>query len=484
MSSPSESATIAPVATSLPKVTTTTTHRIKKQQHPTLRRQLNETQWTLWNWYRHIQWSGVLVTLVIPLTCAYAAHSMDEWDPRTLKFTVVYYMISMTSMVAGYHRLWAHRAFQASWPVRVTYAMLGGTSGLGSIKWWASMHRAHHRYVDTQKDPHTMRKGIWWTHIGWLLFKPHVKVQNAIKESTGDDLDSDTLVQWQDENYLELLILMGAIFPMALCGLLWGDFLGGLIFGGVLRAVMMQHSLFLVNSWGHLVGTRPYDDKRSMRNNWLLSFFSWGEGSNNFHHEFSADYRNGIHWYDFDPVKWHLYLLSMFGLVSNLYRTSDSSISQCLIQQHQKTIDRKRAQLNWGIPIEQLPTVSPEEFRRWAREAAPERALIAVAGIVHDVAPFMNDHPGGIALLKSSIGKDATSAFNGAVYDHTTAAHNLLATMRIAVLSGGTEQIVWKQQQQENKDVPVKQDSEGRKIVRTGEQATIMRKPVRTADAA
>lgn len=346
------------------------------------------------------------------------------------------------------------------------------------------MHRAHHRYVDTEKDPHSIRKGLFWSHMGWCLFRPHLKVQNSIRECTGDDLENDPLIQWQEKNYVELVILTGALVPSVLCGLLWGDYIGGLVFAGALRAVAMQHSVFFVNSLGHWIGTRPFDCRRSMRNNWLLSFLTFGEGMNNFHHEFSSDYRNGIKWYDFDPVKFHLCGLSLIGAVSQLYRTSQTSINQCLIQQQQKLIDRKRSQLNWGIPIEKLPTVSPEEFRRWAKEEAPDRALIAVAGIVHDVTPFINDHPGGVSLIRSSIGKDATSAFNGAVYDHTTAAHNLLATMRIAVLSGTTEQIVWKQQQQENKNVPLKQDSEGRKIVRTGEQATIMKKPVRTADAA
>lgn len=457
--------------------------RVKRQSQPTLRRQLHEKQWTLWNWYRHIQWSGTMITVVIPLCALYYAMELP-WNANTLKFSLAYYCFTCTCFIAGYHRLWAHRSFQAMPWVKTTYAVFGSSCGLGSIKWWTAMHRAHHRYVDTEKDPHSIRKGILWSHMGWLLFKPHIKVQNSIRECTGDNLERDPLVIWQDANYWGLVVITSVLIPSAICGVFWNDYLGGLVFSGLLRGAMMQHTLFSVNSLGHILGTRPFDDRKSMRNNWLFSFLTFGEGMNNFHHEFSADYRNGIHWYDFDPVKWHLFLMSKFGFVWNLYRSSNAAINQCLIQQQQKIIDRKRAKLNWGVPIEKLPTVSPEEFRRWAKEEAPQRALVAVAGIIHDVTPFMNDHPGGLALIRSSIGKDATSAFNGAVYDHTTAAHNLLATMRVAVLSGGTEQIVWRQQQQENKDVPLKQDSEGRKIVRTGEQATIMKKPVRTADAA
>lgn len=69
---------------------------------------------------------------------------------------------------------------------------------------------------------------------------------------------------------------------------------------------------------------------------------------------------------------------------------------------------------------------------------------MAIAGIVHDVTDFISEHPGGKALIKGWIGKDATAVFNGGVYMHSNAAHNLLSTMRVGVLRGGQEVEVWK----------------------------------------
>jgi stearoyl-CoA desaturase (delta-9 desaturase) len=69
---------------------------------------------------------------------------------------------------------------------------------------------------------------------------------------------------------------------------------------------------------------------------------------------------------------------------------------------------------------------------------------VAIGGVIHDVTSFVKDHPGGKALIVSTVGKDATSMFNGGVYDHTNAAHNLLSTMRIGVLRGGVEVESWK----------------------------------------
>jgi stearoyl-CoA desaturase (delta-9 desaturase) len=75
--------------------------------------------------------------------------------------------------------------------------------------------------------------------------------------------------------------------------------------------------------------------------------------------------------------------------------------------------------------------------------------LVAIAGVIHDVRGFVEEHPGGRALIKSAVGKDATGIFNGGVYEHSNAAHNLLSTMRVGVLRGGQEVEVWKTQRRE-----------------------------------
>lgn len=51
--------------------------------------------------------------------------------------------------------------------------------------------------------------------------------------------------------------------------------------------------------------------------------------------------------------------------------------------------------------------------------------MILVAGYIHDVSTFIDEHPGGRHLLVKNIGKDASTAFFGGVYDHSNAAHNV-----------------------------------------------------------
>ncbi len=106
-----------------------------------------------------------------------------------------------------------------------------------------------------------------------------------------------------------------------------------------------------------------------------------------------------------------------------------------------KKLRRTQDNLAWPLDNSDLPIISWEEctflllFSSCATRAdcrllsvlkeSEKRPLIAVAGFIHDVASFMDEHPGGRHLLAKNIGRDSTTAFFGGVYDHSNAAHNV-----------------------------------------------------------
>ena len=214
-----------------------------------------------------------------------------------------------------------------------------------------------------------------------------------------------------------------------------------------------------------------------------LTLFSCqlGEGYHNFHHEFPSDYRNALEFWQYDPTKVFIWTCKQLGLAYDLKQFRANEIEKGRLQMVQKKLDQKRAKLDWGVPLEQLPVLEWEEFRD---QASNGRALIAVAGVVHDVSDFIKDHPGGKSIISSQIGKDATAAFNGGVYQHSNAAHNLLSTLRVGVIRGGMEVEIWKRAQKENKDVVLPRDEHGQRIFRAGEQITKVSEPAMSADAA
>lgn len=151
--------------------------------------------------------------------------------------SVVYYYITGLGITAGYHRLWAHRSYNASVPLQYVLSVAGAGAVQGSIKWWSRGHRAHHRYTDTKLDPYSAHEGFWWSHIGWMLIKPRGKIGVA----DISDLTRNKVVRWQHKNYLALLALAGFIAPTVVAGLGWGDWRGGFFFAGAARLVFVHH---------------------------------------------------------------------------------------------------------------------------------------------------------------------------------------------------------------------------------------------------
>lgn len=439
---------------------------------------ISELPMTWSNWYKQVNWLNTLFVVIMPLAGLVASY----WVPLNMKtaiFSVIYYFNTGLGITAGYHRLWSHTSYKASLPLKIYLAAVGAGAVEGSIRWWSKEHRAHHRYTDTVKDPYSVRKGLLYSHLGWMVFKQNPKNKGRTDIT---DLNEDPVVVWQHRNYIKCVLFMGVIFPTLFCGLLWGDWMGGYIYGGILRIAFVQQATFCVNSLAHWLGDQPFDDRNSPRDHFITALVTLGEGYHNFHHEFPSDYRNAIAWYQYDPTKWAICMWNFLGLASDLKQFRSNEIEKGRLQQMQKKIDQKRATIDWGTPLEQLPVVSWDDFVDGAK--ADGKALVAIAGVIHDVADFIKEHPGGKALISSAIGKDATAVFNGGVYEHSNAAHNLLSTMRVGVLRGGCEVEIWKRSQFENKDVSFVNDSSGHRISRAGQQVTKVVQPAASADAA
>lgn len=73
---------------------------------------------------------------------------------------------------AGYHRLLAHRSYEAVPWVRTTLTLLSALHS-GSPLLWVGVHRVHHAFSDTNLDSHSARNGFWYAHSGWLCFGVH-----------------------------------------------------------------------------------------------------------------------------------------------------------------------------------------------------------------------------------------------------------------------------------------------------------------------
>jgi stearoyl-CoA desaturase (delta-9 desaturase) len=247
------------------------------------------------------------------------------------------------SITAGYHRLWAHKSYEAHFVVRLVYALGGALSIQNSIKVWTSNHRTHHRYTDdVDQDPYSAKRGLWYSHIGWML-RDYPASQTDFNNAR--DLERDPIVAWQHKYYWALVILMNVALPIGL-GALAGDAIGGLLLMGFLRLVVCHHTTFFINSLAHFWGRQPYSDRHSARDNGIIALLTYGEGYHNYHHTFQWDYRNGVRWYHFDPSKWLIASLEKCKLASNLKVAAPELIEKSLSAMQLKKATRKLSSFN------------------------------------------------------------------------------------------------------------------------------------------
>ena len=237
---------------------------------------------------------------------------------------VAFYLACGLSITAGYHRLISHRTHKAAWPMRLFYALFGAAAFQNSAIKWCSDHRRHHLKTDEEEDPYTVKKGFMWAHMGWVMVDQGEEIVEHV-----EDLQADKILAWQDRHIFLIGFLVGIVLPGAFGYLALGGvhgFLGGMIYGGFLRVVIVHHATFLINSAAHTWGTQPYSTANTSRDSPVLSFFTFGEGYHNFHHTFQADYRNGHKWYHWDPSKWWIKAASWIGMTRDLHKIPKKSI--------------------------------------------------------------------------------------------------------------------------------------------------------------
>ncbi|KAI9591541.1 hypothetical protein BDF19DRAFT_454723 [Syncephalis fuscata] len=381
------------------------------------------------------QWVNVIFFIVTTAMTIYAFFMVPmQW--KTMVFAVSFYTFGGISITAGYHRHWSHRAYEATWPLRLLLALGGASAFQGSAMWWCRHHRAHHRWTDSEHDPYGAQKGLFWSHIGWLLYEDDPALAKTEKKTRrrvyDDDLAQDPILTWQYRNFLWIAPFMAFIFPTIVAGLCWGDWVGGYFYAGIIRVVATQHATFCVNSLAHYLGEISYEDEQTPRDHYITSIITFGEGYHNFHHTFPRDYRNAVRWWQYDPTKWFIWSCSKVGLAYGLRRFPENEVQKARVIISAKRLEDEKRKVDWGLHGDALPKYTMEEFSRACKE--DKRWWTIVDGDIYDLAPFANEHPGGMTFMRTAQGRDVSNAFNGDVHRHRDVARRMLDSLRVATI--------------------------------------------------
>ena len=235
---------------------------------------------------------------------------------------LVFYQIAALGITAGAHRLWAHRSYQARTPLKFFLMLLNCVSHQGSLYHWTRDHRIHHKFSETNADPHNASRGIFFSHMGWLLVEKHPEVLKKGNALDMSDLEADWIVMFQKKHYVWLSTLCCYILPGVYGQIMHGDYWLGVFALGFLRHVISLHATWFVNSVAHFYGMRPYDPTIRPAESIITSLVTAGEGWHNWHHSYPFDYAASEYGVmgRFNPTKGFIDICSWMGQVSGRRR--------------------------------------------------------------------------------------------------------------------------------------------------------------------
>ena len=241
----------------------------------------------------------------------------------------IVYLATGFGVTVGFHRHFTHRSFKTKKGVRAALAIMGSAAVEGPIISWVSDHRKHHAFSDEEGDPHSPHvghgggfrgalKGLAHAHLGWLF----IHTQRGLKTRYAPDLLKDPIVRFVDRTFL-VWVAVGLLVPFGLGWLIGGSIhsaLTGLLWGGLVRMLVLHHVTYSINSICHFFGRQEHDTGDQSRNVAWLSVLSMGESWHNNHHAFPTSARHGIRRWQIDLSAGVIWVLEKLGLAWDVVR--------------------------------------------------------------------------------------------------------------------------------------------------------------------
>ena len=249
---------------------------------------------------------------------------------------IVMYLATGLGVTVGFHRLFTHRSFKAKRGVRIALATLGSMAIEGPVVAWVADHRKHHAFSDRYGDPHSPHvehgqglagalRGLAHAHVGWLFIHTH----RGRKQRYAPDLLADPDIARIDRLFIPLTIT-GFIIPFVLGAIIGGSLftgLTGMLWGGMVRMLLLHHATYSINSLCHFFGRRPFRTSDESRNLAWLAPLTLGEAWHNAHHAFPTSARHGLERRQLDISAGVIALLERLGLAWDVVRIDPSRVA-------------------------------------------------------------------------------------------------------------------------------------------------------------
>ena len=261
---------------------------------------------------RPVRWVRALMLLVAPLL----APLFFSWS-AVVVFAILHLPLGL-AFVIGHHRLFSHHSFVARRPLRYALALLGCLSNQSGPMTWAAAHRAHHGHADADGDPHSPRRGLWWSYLGWLFAHcPDVDEPERLRRRVPDLVTDPGLrfIEWT-----EPLWQLGLAAGLYFAGRAWDDVgWSWVVWGTGVRLAAVYHPAALVNTFAHGSGYRNFPTRDGSSNFWPILPLAGGDCWHNNHHAWPRSARHGgIRWWEWDLAFTCICLFARLGWASDV----------------------------------------------------------------------------------------------------------------------------------------------------------------------
>lgn len=183
---------------------------------------------------------------------------------------IVYFFTGCIGMTMTYHRLLSHQSWSTTKLIEYMSVIVATVGLTGPAISWVAIHRKHHAFVDTEKDPHSPTfKGMLWSHF--LSMFADVDIRYARQ------LLKNKFYKFQHNYYF----LINVIYAIVLYSI--DPFL--VVSAWLFPAMILWNAGSLILSFVHRDGYAHTDIP--------LAILVWGEGYHEYHHTHPSTIRFG-----------------------------------------------------------------------------------------------------------------------------------------------------------------------------------------------
>ncbi|XP_034488366.1 acyl-CoA Delta(11) desaturase [Drosophila innubila] len=247
-----------------------------------------------WQFNAPLKWDKVIQISLLHIAAGICliTYPLVELRLPTVLFSFFMGGVAGFGVTAGAHRFWTHRSYKANSLLRTLLILSYSVAGQNTLYDWVRDHRVHHKYSETDADPHNANRGFFFSHVGWLMMLKHPDVLRRGRQIDMSDILADPVVQFHQKYFILLKVLLCFLLPTIIPVYFWDEtWYNAFVQQCLFRYVFSLNFTWSVNSAAHLWGSRPYDKRIMPSENIYVSIMAMGEGWHNYHHVFPWDYK-------------------------------------------------------------------------------------------------------------------------------------------------------------------------------------------------